>query len=114
MISPYRYTEEPAENAAEEAIPGTYKMINHLHNITANVQNSEDIILGEDHTVTGSYEGTWELKGDDEAVLVLNGVEYRGIFRKQWDQYGFKNVITFTALSDKGYAIWGSGYEAEP
>ena len=114
VVSPYRYTGEPAENAAEEAIPGTYKMINHLHNITANVQNSEDIILGEDHTVTGSYEGTWELKGDDEAVLVLNGVEYRGIFRKQWDQYGFKNVITFTALSDKGYAIWGSGYEAEP
>ncbi|MDY2627226.1 MAG: glycoside hydrolase family 43 protein [Lachnospiraceae bacterium] len=114
VVSPYRYTGEPAESASEDMIPGPYKIINHLHNITANIQKSDDIILNEDHSITGAFEGTWEMKEGGQAVLVLGGVEYRGFFRKQWDQYGFKNVITFTALSDKGYAIWGSGYEAEP
>lgn len=114
VVSPYRYTGEPAETITEEMAAGPYKLIHHLHNITEKIQKSEDIVLHEDHSVTGSYEGTWEMKGDSEAVLILNGIEYRGVFRKQWDQYGFKNVITFSALSEKGYAIWGSGYEAEP
>lgn len=114
VVSPYRYTGEPAQDITEDVIPGPYKIINHLHNITKNIQISEDIILNDDHSVTGGYEGTWELKEDNTAVLTLNGMEYCGVFKKQWDQYGFKNVITFTALSDKGYAIWGSGYEAEP
>lgn len=114
VVSPYRYTGEAAEPVAEDMIPGPYKIINHLHNITKNIQTSDDIILAEDHSVTGAYEGTWELLEDGQAVLTLNDIEYRGVFKKQWDQYGFKNVITFTALSEKGYAIWGSGYEAEP
>lgn len=114
VVSPYRYTGEEAKPAAEDKIPGPYKIINHLHHITKNVQISDDIILGEDHSVTGAYEGTWQLLEDGQAVLTLNDVEYRGVFKEQWDQYGFKNVITFTALSEKGYAIWGSGYEAQP
>lgn len=114
VVSPYRYTGGPAEAAEEEMVPGPCKIINHLHNITSNIQKSDDIILNEDHTVTGAYKGTWEMKEDGQAVLILNDVEYHGFFKKQWDQYGFKNAITFTALSDKGYAIWGSGYEAEP
>lgn len=113
VVAPYRYTGEKPEQVKEEEISGPYKIVNHLHNITANIQKSTDIILHEDHTVTGSYEGTWEWK-DGEAVLNLNGIEYQGLFLKQWDQFGYKNVITFSALSEKGYAIWGSGYEAQP
>ena len=74
---------------------------------------SEDIILNEDHTVTGCCEGTWELKNNKEAVLELDGEIYKGIFQKQWDQFEKKNVITFTALSDSGCAVWGSGYQAQ-
>ena len=74
---------------------------------------SEDIVLNPDHTVSGSYEGTWELKEGQEAVIVLNGIEYRGQWIVEWDQYGYKDVVTFTALSDKGYAVWGSGYTAQ-
>lgn len=113
VVSPYRYAGESPAEVTEEAIPGPYKLVNHLHNITASIQKSEDIVLHEDHTVSGSYKGTWELKDGGRAVLTLNGVEYRGVWSIQWDQFGYKNVCTFTALSDKGYAVWGSGYEAK-
>lgn len=113
VVSPYRYTGEKLEKLDEAAIPGAYKLVNHLHHISSVAQAAEDIVLHEDHTVSGSYEGTWLLKGDHEAVLVLNGIEYKGEWILEWDQFGYKNVVTFTALSDKGYAVWGSGYEAK-
>lgn len=114
VVSPYRYAGEVMEPVSEETIAGPYKMINHFHNITATIQQSEDIVLHEDHSVTGAWKGSWELEDGNRGVLTLNGIVYKGYFLKQWDQFGYKNVITFTAISDKGYAIWGSGYEAQP
>ena len=113
VVSPYRYTGEKLEEVDESLIPGPYKLFNHMHNISSVTRASEDIVLEADHTVSGSYEGTWELKNGHEAVLVLNGIEYKGEWILEWDQFGYKNVITFTALSDKGYAVWGSGYAAQ-
>lgn len=113
VVCPYRYAGECLAAVDEADIPGPYKLVNHLHNITASVQEAQDIVLHEDHTVSGSYRGTWELADGCRAVLTLNGVEYRGEWIIQWDQFGYKDVCTFTALSDKGYAIWGSGYEAK-
>lgn len=113
VVSPYRYTGEKLKTVDESRIPGPYKLVNHLHNISSVTRASEDIVLHEDHTVSGSYEGTWELKDGHRAVLVLNGVEYKGEWILEWDQFGYKNVMTFTALSDKGYAVWGSGYAAQ-
>lgn len=113
VVSPYRYTGEKLETVDESVIPGAYKLVNHMHNISSVTRIAEDIVLHEDHTVSGSYEGTWELKNGHEAVITLNGVAYKGEWIVEWDQYGYKNVVTFTALSDKGYAVWGSGYEAQ-
>lgn len=113
VVSPYRYTGEEMTTVSEETVAGTYKFINHGHDISAEMKVSEDIILNEDHTVTGCCEGTWELKNNKEAVLELDGEIYKGIFQKQWDQFEKKNVITFTALSDSGCAVWGSGYQAQ-
>ena len=84
-----------------------------MHDISAEVKNSEDIVLKEDRTIGGSHEGTWELKDDHRAVIVLDGVEYKGEWVLEWDQFGCKNVLTFTALSEEGCAVWGSGYRAQ-
>lgn len=113
VVSPYRYAGERLEDLDESVIPGPYKVFNHMHDISSVTRASEDIVLNPDHTVSGSYEGTWELKEGQEAVIVLNGIEYRGQWIVEWDQYGYKDVVTFTALSDKGYAVWGSGYTAQ-
>lgn len=113
VVSPYRYTGEKLEEMDESIIPGAYKLVNHMHNISSVTRIAEDIVLHEDHTVSGSYEGTWELKNGHEAVITLNDIAYKGEWLVEWDQYGYKNVVTFTALSDKGYAVWGSGYAAQ-
>lgn len=113
VVSPYRYTGEKLEDIDESVIPGAYKVFNHMHNISSVTRTSDDIVLNADHTVSGAFEGTWELKNGHEAVIVLNGIEYKGEWVVEWDQFGYKNVVTFTALSDKGYAVWGSGYAAQ-
>ena len=113
VVSPYRYAGEKLGPVDEAAIPGVYKLINHMHDISAEVKNSEDIVLKEDRTIGGSHEGTWELKDDHRAVIVLDGVEYKGEWVLEWDQFGCKNVLTFTALSEEGCAVWGSGYRAQ-
>lgn len=113
VVSPYRYTGEKLEELDESIIAGPYKVCNHRHDISAEIRTSKDIVLNPDHTISGEYEGTWELTNGHEAVIVLNGIEYKGEWIVEWDQYGFKNVVTFTALSDKGYAVWGSGYTAQ-
>lgn len=112
VVSPYRYAGEKLELIDEALVPGVYKLISHGHDISAQVKSSQDIVLGADHSVSGSHEGTWELKGDHGAVIWLDGVEYKGEWILEWDQFGQKNVMTFTALSGEGCAVWGSGYEA--
>ena len=113
VVSPYRYAGEELGTVEEAVIPGVYKLVNHMHDISAKIKEAQDIILEADHKISGSYEGTWELKGDHGAVIVLDGVEYRGEWIVEWDQFGCKNVVTFTALSGEGCAVWGSGYGAQ-
>ncbi|HEX3022974.1 MAG TPA: glycoside hydrolase family 43 protein, partial [Lachnospiraceae bacterium] len=112
VIAPYRYIGETIGSYEKNEIVGTYKFINHMHDISADVKVSDEIILNEDGSISGKIKGTWELVGEYKAKLMVNNVEYTGVFLKQWDEYGLKYVMTFTALSDKGYAIWGSGLEA--
>ena len=57
--------------------------------------------------------GTWELKDDYYLTLTIDGVDYKGVLLKQWDEFGLKNVMTFSVLSEEGISIWGSGYEAK-
>jgi arabinan endo-1,5-alpha-L-arabinosidase len=112
VVAPYRYVGETIGTYTEDEIPGAYKVINHQLDISAKVKSSENIVLKEDHTVVGDWHGTWELKGENTCVLTIDGLEYTGVFLKQWDEVGLKNVMTFTVQSLEGKSIWGSGYEA--
>ncbi|HWT75097.1 MAG TPA: glycoside hydrolase family 43 protein [Mobilitalea sp.] len=112
VVAPYRYVGETIGTYTEGEIAGAYKVINHQLDISAKVKKSENVILREDHTVVGDWHGTWELKGDNSCILTVDGVEYKGVFLKQWDEVNLKNVMTFTVQSLEGKSIWGSGYEA--
>lgn len=111
VVAPYRYTGETIGVYTEDQIAGIYKVINHQLDVTAKVKESENVILKEDHTVAGDWHGTWELTGDNGCILNIDGTEYKGVFLKQWDESGLKNVMTFTVQSLEGKSIWGSGYK---
>lgn len=112
VVAPYRYVDETIGTYSKEEVTGAYKVINHQKDISAKIKRSENIILMEDNTVIGDWHGFWELKDDNTCILTIDQVEYKGVFLKQWDELGLKNVMTFTVLSKEGKSIWGSGYRA--
>lgn len=113
VVSPYRYVGETIGSYTEDQVVGIYKYINHSNTINKEVTISELIELHADYTITGVVNGTWELKEDGTKVAITIGEDtYNGVFNIQWDEPGKKNVMTFTALSEKGIAIWGSALSA--
>ena len=113
VIAPYRYTEETIAPVEKKDVTGTYKYINHGREISADMNESEKIELKKDGTITGAVEGKWELSGDSNVTIEIDGNVYKGVFLEQWDEDGLKNVMTFTALcSETGVSIWGSGLNA--
>lgn len=112
VVAPYRYVGQEAE-ALKEEIPGIYKYINHGNSISKDVVISELIQLNSDHSISGAVMGSWELKEDGKNIIITIGKEiYKGLVNIQWDEPGKKNVVTFSALSEKGIAVWGSGLNA--
>lgn len=112
VAAPYRYVGETISTYTEGEVAGAYKVINHGHDISKELKQSENLVLMEDHRVIGALHGTWELKNDNTCILTVDEKTYKGVFLKQWDENGLKNVMTFSVLSEEGIAIWGSGYRA--
>lgn len=113
VIAPYRYTEETLTAVTRTEVAGGYKFLNHGRDISAEMKESEEIILEKNGKVSGALEGTWELSGEYHVTLELDGASFKGVFLKQWDEDGKKYVMTFTALDSRtGIAVWGSGLSA--
>lgn len=112
VVAPYRYVGERIQSYKKEDVVGAYKIINHGHDITAEIKYSKNIVFAEDNTMIGDYQGTWELKEDNTCVITIDGTRYSGVFLEQWDENNSKNVMTFTVLSSEGVSLWGSGYGA--
>lgn len=112
VISPYRYAGEDPEAYEEKAVPGRYKLLKHGRQITTQMKESVNITLFSDGRVEGAYAGSWELTEDHHIKITLGEDTYEGIVCRQYDEFGKKYVIGFTALSEDGTAVWGSGLAA--
>jgi len=108
VVAPHRYGGETIGKYAASDIVGDYKYVNHGHDITAEIVESSVVTLSEDGKVSGAVTGTWKLDGDHNAVISIDGVDYKGVFLREYDESMETQVMTFSALSDKGIAIWGS------
>lgn len=114
VIAPYRYAEEKLEEFSQKELSGSYKLINHGREISAEMSESQEIILASNGKIKGTEkEGTWKTGSDCKIELEIDGKTYKGVYLKQWDEDGKKYVLTFTALnSETGISIWGSGLNA--
>ena len=93
-----------------DEIVGIYEFINHGLNAGANTSlKPESITLKADGTVTGAATGTWQEKENSYlATFVLDGVTYKGVFFKQYDeQRKRQQVMTFTAIGTNNMTVWG-------
>jgi arabinan endo-1,5-alpha-L-arabinosidase len=108
VVAPYRYAGETAGKLKRAEMVGTYKYINHGKAISAEINRSAYIRLEQDGTISGAVSGSWERDGHNGAVLSVGGQVYKGVFTHQWEPESQRFVMTFSALSQQGVAIWGS------
>ena len=107
VVAPLRYTGEGKEAPALANRPGAYKVLFHEHDINTVEHVSERAALHADGTVDGACQGTWECAGENTVRLTLNGERYTGVFTRCYDGAQGAWVSCFTALSEKGEAVWG-------
>lgn len=110
-VLPYAY--ETADKVSAEEVVGDYLYVNHGKDISSQRKTAVEIALNADRTITGEVSGTWQLKGDYFAELTIDGSVYKGVFVRQWDPAALAHVMTFTALSDEGVAVWGKELKRE-
>lgn len=108
VVAPYRYAAIEQDAVSEADIVGDYQFINHGKDITDEIKKSVQITLNEDGTISGEVSGTWEKGNDDFITLNVDNDIYKGVLSQQWDEATENYVLTFTALSEKGIAVWGS------
>lgn len=110
VVSPYRYAgiESDSVQVTEQTAAGSYKWVNHGKDITAEIKSSQIVQFAADGQVTGAVTGTWSLMEDNKVRITSNNVVYEGVFTQEWDADSQQNVLTFSALSSSGVAVWGS------
>lgn len=94
-------------------IVGTYDFVKHGNNATTTytgMLTTYSISLNADGTISGSYQGTWSAtSGTYYCTMVINGVTYKGVFFKQYDESSsHTNTMTFSLIGNNNQAIWGS------
>ncbi|AUS12053.1 endo-alpha-(1-_5)-L-arabinanase [Bacillus subtilis] len=108
VAAPYRYAGETLKEVKQKDITGTYKLIQHGKDISADIKKTINIQLNKNHTISGEMTGTWKKTGKNTAEITLAGKKYNGVFVRQWDSVREKNVMTFSVLSGSGEAVWGT------
>lgn len=108
VVAPSRNTNEKEAKIKLKDMTGDYQYVNHGKDISADVKISEQITLKENGKIEGAVKGKWKRGKDNEITLTIDGEKYNGFFLKQWDEAAQEYDTTFTALSDKGVAVWGN------
>ncbi|QYF94207.1 family 43 glycosylhydrolase [Massilia sp. PAMC28688] len=110
VVAPYRYAKESAVAVRPEFVVGDYLLVNHGKDISANIKKSRYIKLGSNGAISGAVAGNWTLNGANQVELRIAGAPspYKGAFLRQWDETAKNYVMTFSALSREGVAVFGS------
>jgi len=115
VVAPHRYVptsvaDETIESSISEAdVPGTYELVNHGLDITAQIKSSVTIELEEGGQISGEASGDWTLGANNAITVTLDDEgTFEGVTARLWSPSEQEFVVTFSALSVDGVAIWGS------
>ena len=102
------------ELVAREEIPGTYELLMHKYRMDyAKFEEVTpvEVTLNEDGTVSGKYNGTWQVDaGTAYLTIKMGGITYNGVlFEQQMDQKTIQ-TIAFSAMANNGVNVWGYKY----
>ncbi|QOY94287.1 family 43 glycosylhydrolase [Massilia sp. UMI-21] len=110
VVAPYRYAKESASAVPRGFVHGDYLFVNHGKDISAAVKKSQPVTLHANGAVSGAVTGSWLLSGSNGVELRLSGSPspYKGVLLNQWDETSQSYVMTLSALSREGVAVFGS------
>lgn len=54
------------------------------------------------------YDGSWKMTGKDEIEIKLGNTTYKGLVLPQWSWERNKGVLSISAISNKGEALWAN------
>ncbi|MBQ6814280.1 MAG: glycoside hydrolase family 43 protein [Lachnospiraceae bacterium] len=115
VTTPYSYGGETMRELTVDQVAGDYEFIYHRliyytdpGNFNDNFVSSQMITLNKDGSVTGDYEGTWELNGNYFTIKIGEN-EYKGVTLQQYDEAATRtNTVVFTAIGKDNRTVWGS------
>ena len=112
MAAPFRFDGGVVRSFNTESLCGTWKLINHgKANNTRPIESAAYNFLN-NGKINGpnNTKGTWELGKDGKtAHITIDGILYEGVFLRCYDEDSRQWVQAFTAMSQNGIALWGSG-----
>ncbi len=100
-------------------ITGSYDIINHGTATSGKMLETKKIEICTGGSVTGDLTGTWKKttgtnKEYDYITLSIDGVTYKGILFRQWNEKDTpEQVMTFSAIGDDNTCLWGTHRTAE-
>lgn len=112
VMSPARYAGETVGAVTATKAAGAYDVIIHSSSKTdATIVTSGAYTLEAGGTIKqyGASKGTWQISGDYYITLKLNGITYKGVIVPTWCMYKSKAVLSITAVSQSGVALWANG-----
>ena len=113
VTAPFDYAGEALCQVNAQEVAGDYKVISHQLSINFSgkkCNETVDVTLKEDGTVTGELKGTWKFSdklGAPYVTMVIDDVEHHGVFLKQRRDNATDIVMTFTLLGDNEINVWG-------
>ncbi|MEK4946691.1 MULTISPECIES: glycoside hydrolase family 43 protein [Carnobacterium] len=107
VIAPLRYAGETIQMYTENQVFGKYQFVNHGTDITNDIKETQSIELKKNGKISGELTGSWKIKDGESASLIIDDIEYNGVFLSQWNDYENKSTITFTGMSSSGVSVFG-------
>jgi arabinan endo-1,5-alpha-L-arabinosidase len=111
VATPFRYDGGTIRGFTGDSFSGTWNLINHgkFNNITPIQSEAYQFSKNGKITGIGNSRGTWKLGSDGKtAYITVDGILYKGVFLRCYDEDIGKWVPAFTALSQDGVALWGA------
>jgi arabinan endo-1,5-alpha-L-arabinosidase len=113
VVAPFRYDGGTIRTFTKDSLVGTWKVLNHQRDINTDPHRSVVYQFLENGDITntrGGNAGTWVLGEDSKtAHITIDGVLYKGVFLRNYDNDKRRWVQAFTAQSEDGIALWGAG-----
>lgn len=114
VVAPFRFDGAPHRSFLPEHVPGSWKLVNHGQEINYAANTSVTVNLAPDGTVYGAKTGYWSLDDDGTSFnITVDGVAYRGRLLRSYASDHGRWVMSFTAMSEAGVALWGAGVALE-